>query len=118
MDKPKAERLQEFFRRLAKLPAAKSAKSARGQLATTLNQVEDEMTSIPNDPVGFQSDGRMYPPQDDSARAVPNRPDVKRFRSRSHNTFIRKNGALEVQELDGKVIFSKRGADGKGVWEP
>jgi hypothetical protein len=57
----------------------------------------------------------MYPPQVDSLRAVPGRSDVKRFRSRSHNTLIGDNGAVEIRELSGGTIFSKPGADGRTV---
>lgn len=63
-------------------------------------------------------DGRMDPPQADSARSVPSHPSVRRFRSSSHNTFLGDNGAIEIQTLAGETIFSKPGADGEGVWNP
>jgi hypothetical protein len=57
----------------------------------------------------------MYPPEEDSAREVPGRDDLVRYRSRAHNTYIRDNGAVEIRHIDGTVVFSKAGANGKGV---
>jgi hypothetical protein len=84
-------------------------------LSDTLNQVEDECTDVPFQPERWQTDGRMYPPEDDNARAVDGRSDVIRYRHRAHNTFIRDNGAIEIQDIDGKVLFEKRGLDGRSV---
>jgi len=117
MERPKEERLKEFYRRLGQAPAAGSRKEARERLAAILNQVEDEMTTIPYNPANWMSDGRMYPPLDDNVRNVVGHPKVKRYRSRNHNTFIGSNGSIEIQDIDGMVEFSKPGADGKGVWE-
>jgi len=57
----------------------------------------------------------MYPPQEDSARDVPGRSDLVRYRSRGHNTFVRGNGAIEIRDLTGAVTFSKSGSDGLSV---
>jgi hypothetical protein len=73
------------------------------------------MTTIPFDPANWQNDGRVYPPQLDSLRAVPGRSGVKRFGSRSHNTLMGDNGALEIRDLSDGSIFSKPGADGRTV---
>ena len=70
MESSRAERLQEFFRRLAALSAAGNAEEALLQIEQTLNQVEDEFTGIVYDPENWQTDGRMYPPQKDSLRNV------------------------------------------------
>ena len=40
------------------------------------------MTSIPYDPANWMTDGRMYPPQPDSKKAVSGRSDVTRYRSK------------------------------------
>jgi hypothetical protein len=114
----KKERLEEFFRRLLDAPPANNVAEARTQLTTFLNEVEDEMTSIPYDPSNWQLDGRLYPPMDDSIREVSGRKDVVRFMHFRHNTFIRDNGAIEIQErLTRRVVLQKNGADGKGVWD-
>lgn len=60
----------------------------------------------------------MYPPQMDSVRKVDDFPEVRRYRSSNHNTFIRSNGAIEVRQVHPKEVqFAKLGADGKGVWD-
>ena len=118
MGQSKAERFQEFLSRIEKSPPASSHDDALRLLSDTLNQVEDEYTNIPFQPACWQTDGRMYPPEDDNARAVEGRSDVIRYRHRSHNTFIRDNGAIEIQDIDGKVLFEKRGSDGQNVEIP
>jgi hypothetical protein len=135
VNRPKAERLAEFLRRLGRLPAARTGQEAREQLDRTLNAVEDEWTSIPFDPAALDPSmrlaptERMYPPQDDSRRSVPGRPEVVRFISRGKYTFIRSNGAIEIRSSrgpdgtiaqpaeTGDLIFAKAGADGRGVWD-
>lgn len=114
---PKSERLQEFFRRLGAAPLATSSEAAFEVLAATLNAVEDDLTDIPADPIRWMTDGRMYPPLPDSRREVPDHPEVTRFRSRAHNTFISRNGAIEIRDFADQVLFRKAGADGKHVWK-
>lgn len=117
-DGTKEERFAEFLRRLGAAPPAGSLEEAYDQIGTILNEVEDEMTSIPFNPALWQTDGRMYPPQTDSVREVPGHPKVRRFRSRGHNTFLGENGAIEIQTAgSGQVLFTKPGVDGKGVWD-
>jgi hypothetical protein len=112
----KAQRLAEFVRRLRFAAPASGAEAALALIAQTLNSVEDEFSETPFDPSAWQTDGRLYPPQIDSRREVPARPGVTRHRSRSHNTFIAENGAIEIQTIDGIVLLSKPGADGESVW--
>jgi hypothetical protein len=107
----------EFLRRLGAAPAASSFTEAFRQLGDILNAVEDELTSIPYDPANWQNDGRMYPPQPDSARIVPGRSDVTRFRSRAHNTRIGDNGAIETRDLSGRPVLTKAGTDGRMISE-
>jgi hypothetical protein len=109
------ERLTEIFRRLALAEPAASGTDALDLIALIINQVEDQLSGVPFDPENWQNDGRLYPPQPDSVRMIVNRPDLRRFRSRGHNTFIRSNGAIEIRTLEGYVEFEKLGADGQGV---
>ena len=111
---PKAERLAEFLRRLRNLPTAGDAAEAREQIERTLNAVEDELTSIPFDPSQWQSDGRLYPPQDDNMIATDNA-FVVCFRSVRHRTYIGVNGSIEIKEGTGSLVFSKSGADGRSI---
>jgi len=113
----KAQRLAEFVRRLQESAPAVNHDEAFDLLVRTLNAVEDEFSGTPYDPNAWQSDGRMYPPQFDSRRSLAGRPDVTRYRSQSHNTFIAANGAIEIQTIDGFVLISKPGADGCDVWK-
>jgi hypothetical protein len=109
----KPDRVAEFLRRLGAAPAANDFDQAYTQLCDILNAVEDEMTSIPFDPDNWQTDGRLYPPQMDNIRMVPDRPDVRRFRSKGHSTLIGNNGAIEIRSASGQVVLSKPGADGR-----
>ena len=49
-DASRAERLEEFFRRLSAAPLASDHDEAMRQVTEILNGVEDEMTSIPTTP--------------------------------------------------------------------
>jgi hypothetical protein len=106
----------EFCRRLSAAPVVVSFDEAYEQLCDILNQVEDDLTDIPFNPDAWQTDGRMYPPQLDNLRDVPDRPRVKRFRSRRHSIYIADNGAIEIRtEPDGQLTLSKPGADRQEV---
>jgi hypothetical protein len=115
---PKIDRFGIFLQRLSAAPAAASFEEARTLLTRTLNEVEDELSGVPFDHDRWRSDGRMYPPEDDSIRSVPDHRSVKRFRSRAHNTFISDNGAIEIRTIDDVIVLQKAGTDGRGVWEP
>jgi hypothetical protein len=115
---PKAVRLQAFFERLAKAPAATNADDAYELLVRIMTAVEDEMSGVPADPTRWQTDGRLYPPLDDRRSEVPGHPEIRRFRSLKHITYIGPNGAIEVTTSKNDVVFRKAGADGKDVWQP
>ncbi|MGC2855468.1 hypothetical protein ACM64Y_08335 [Novispirillum sp. DQ9] len=115
MTASKAQRLAVFLEKLGQAPPARSAAEARQLLETVLNAVEDTLTSIPAAPDQWQTDGRMYAPRDDSARTVPGRPDVTRYRNRNHNTWIGQNGAIRISRSDGACLLDKPGLDGRTV---
>ena len=111
-------RFAEFIRRLQPSAPASSHDEARRQIEETLNQVEDELSGVPFNPANWETDGRMYPPQDDSAADVDGYPNVTSYRSRRHETLIAKNGAFEIRDVrNGEVVLHKPGSDGKGVWK-
>ena len=111
----KSERFREFLNRLQKSTPASSHDEAFKLLIDTLNQVEDEFTDIPFQPEQWQTDGRMYPPDADSAREVDGRSDIIRYRHKAHNTFIRDNGAIEIRDVNGELLFEKSGSDGRSI---
>lgn len=117
MNEPaKTARFVEFLGRLSVAPSCLSFEEAYDVLCFTLNAVEDELTTIPYAPERWMSDGRMYPPQLDSMHEVPDRPRVKRFRSRAHNTFIGDNGSLLIEDAGTRqTLFAKAGQNGQEV---
>ena len=118
MTHQKRERFAIFAQRLLDAPRVGSAKEAYLLLSDTLNAVEDELTGIPFDLSQWASDGRMYPPQSDSARDVAGRPELTRYRSKAHNTYIAKNGAIRIETVNRELVLSKAGSDGNEVLPP
>jgi hypothetical protein len=114
----KYARLELFYERLQAAPAVSTRQEAYALLCSILDAVEDEFSGVPNNPPSWQSDGRLYPPQQDRVYAVPGFPEVLRYNSFKHDTYIANNGAVEVRIIATNVVqFSKPGANGKGVWE-
>jgi hypothetical protein len=64
-----SERLELFLERLDARPAAATHSEAFRLVADTLNAIEDEFSGAIFDPDKHLSDGRMYPPQEDSREA-------------------------------------------------
>ena len=117
--KSRQDRLSEFLKRLSERPAARDFEGARQLVAIVLTEVEDEFSGVPHQPQTMGVDGRMYPPLDDNMRSVEGWPDVKRFRNKGHNTYVRTNGAIRIEELPGRrVVLDKPGWDGRRAFEP
>jgi len=112
-------RLQEFFSRLERQDPFSTRDQAYSALVSTLEEVEDELTGIENDPSQWQSDGRLYPPQEDHWVPEDGYPSITRMRTRGHYVLISTNGALEIQDIKTEnVVFSKAGSNGRKVWDP
>ncbi len=114
------QRIAVFLDRLGSAAHAASHDEAFELLKRTLTAVEDEFSGVPEDPDNHLDDGRLYPPQEDSRRKVPGRPDLIRYRSKGHNTWIGSNGAIRIEELPGKsggprCCLDKPGQDGQTV---
>lgn len=118
MEVPKAQRLQEVYRRLAQAPAAGTFEEMRRQLDGILNEVEDALTGIPYDPPCWATDGRLYPVQEDNVFDVEGNPQVTLLRARRNEIYIGDNGAIEIRDTGRRIVeLSKPGADGHGVWD-
>lgn len=113
----KSERLQLFFRQLIEEKAASNADDARKLLETVLDGVENEHSGIPYNPLSASavslSDGRMYPPQDDSERGSTER--FRRFRAKGNIVYFGMNGSIRIESLYGQVLVDKPGSDGRTV---
>lgn len=58
----------------------------------------------------------MYPPREDNRRVVHGRPDLVRYRSRAHNTYIGRAGAICIVDLNtNQAVLDKAGKDGRTV---
>jgi hypothetical protein len=108
----KLERLAVFLARLQRCMPASNSAAAYALVTRELDNVENELSETPANPQLRETDGRLYPPQADSAIEVPDRNDLKRYRSRRHNTWIGANGAIRIEDLDGVLLLSKPGSDG------
>jgi hypothetical protein len=73
------------------------------------------MKTTPNDLANWMTDDRICPPLADRRFAVEGRPDLRRYASAAHNTFIRDNGSITTVIRHGPVVFEKAGADGRGT---
>ena len=102
-----AERLEEFCRRLLASPACASADEAFALLSRVLIEVEDELSGVAFDADYPFDDGRMYPPRADAERDVPGRADLRRYRSKRHNSFISDSGAILICDLKNNILLSK-----------
>jgi len=108
----KGKRLKLFFERLEAATPVSSADEALNLIKRILNEVEDEHSGAECNPDAWKDDGRMYPPQEDSRRDVPDSPSLRRYRSAKHNTLVGLNGSIRIQDLDGKTLIEKAGSDG------
>lgn len=111
----KAERLQEYFRRLSNATPAASFDQGYQMLCEIMTRVENELTGLPDDPTRWKEIDRMFPPGMDCMRSIPDSA-VKAFDHLRHVTYIASNGAIEIRKRRSiETKFSKRGSDGRSV---
>jgi hypothetical protein len=113
----KAKRLKEFIKRLREEPPATAVETALALLSRTLNTVEDEMSEVPFRPERWQTDGRMYPPKEDSRVKCPEHPSLKKYRNKGHYDYFGSNGSIRIETLGGEVLLDKPGQDGRKAYE-
>lgn len=113
----KAKRLKEFIKRLREAPAANVVATAFDLLSQTLNAVEDELSEVPFRPENWRTDGRMYPPKEDSRVKCPERPSLKKYRNKGHYDYFGSNGSIRIETLGGDVLLDKPGQDGRKTHE-
>ncbi|MFN6103647.1 MAG: hypothetical protein ACK5EA_04245 [Planctomycetaceae bacterium] len=117
----KAVRLALFFQRLGEAGCSSTGAEAFRLLCSTLDQVEDELSGLPNEPERWLTLDRMFPPQTDRMSHVEGC-DVLRFDNLRHMTYNAANGAIEIRSKHRRngaleVHFSKAGADGRTLIE-
>jgi hypothetical protein len=112
----RAERISELLRRLTDAPSCATAEEAMTLLETTLNDVENQMSGVPFNPNYPMDDGRMYAPREDARREVEGHPDLLRYRSRKHNIYVSKDGALRIEEVRERLcLLNKPGQSGRTI---
>lgn len=110
----KSERFALFVRELQEAAAAASFEEARQLVDSVLNGVEDRHSGVTFRPDQWRSDGRMYPPQNDSEKKSPIA-GVRVFRTRGHRVWIAGNGAIRITTAgaaEDRIILDKPGKDG------
>lgn len=113
----KPQRLRLFFETLQTAPATATAEAAFATVCDTLNRIEDTHSGIPSDPMHWKSDGRLYPPQEDSRKSFAPDSSLVRYRTRGNYLWIAPNGAILITDLNNppNTVFTKPGADGVSV---
>lgn len=109
--------MQLFLRRLKRAPRVDSADEAFDLLGATLNAVEDEFSDVHYRPESWRTDGRLYPPQEDSRVKFPERPSLRKYRNKGHYNIIGLNGSIRIEALEGKILLDKPGQDGRKAYE-
>jgi hypothetical protein len=113
----KVKRLEELLKRLDAAPPAKSGDAAFDLLAETLNAIEDEFSGVPFRPENWETDGRLYPPKEDSRVKYPERSSLRKYRNKGHYNYLGRNGSIRIETLDGKILLDKPGQDGRKTHE-
>lgn len=110
----RSQRLAEYFNRLRQQSASCTAEEALVRLSQTLMEVEDELSGIPRQeppPPPNRPDGRMYPPQADNVRHLPNGNITAR--TAGHRIEIAMDGSITIWNVrTDEIDFHQAGAGG------
>lgn len=105
------QRLAEFFKRLEAAPPAANAQEALDLLCRLIEEVEDELCPVARqDPPPLTSTGRMYAPQADRVKRLPNGRIVAD--ARHHRIYCQADGSISIAYVSNKVespLFYKAG---------
>ncbi|MBF9149411.1 hypothetical protein [Novosphingobium jiangmenense] len=112
----RSERFQLFLDELMSATAVASIEEAKLLLEQTLVRIENEHSGVPDNPDGWQNDGRMYPPKEDRRRSISNEV-VAVYDSRGHRISFGHNGSIRIEIRrglgKGTIVLDKPGQDGK-----
>jgi len=103
------KRLAVFFQRLEAAPAASTAGEAMSLVCRLMEQVEDELCSLPREePPPLRFTGRMYAPRPDRMRSLEDGGLVAD--ARHHRIYRRPDGAIRIELVPaGITLLTKEG---------
>jgi len=103
------ERLEVFYRRLKTAPPAASADEAMNLVCRLIEQVEDEFCPVlREEPPPLVFSGRMYAPQRDRMRRLPQGQLVAN--TRHHRIYCQPDGAINIVHMPSrKSVMIKDG---------
>ncbi|HYT59575.1 MAG TPA: hypothetical protein VEL06_05360 [Haliangiales bacterium] len=103
------ERLAIFYRRLEAAAPATNADEALNLVCRLIEQVEDEFCAVPREePPPLKFTGRMYPPQQDRVRRLPEGGVVAN--TRRHRIYCQPDGTISIVHVPSrKTVMTKDG---------
>ena len=107
----KQQRLEEYYNRLRGQQPSTNAQRALDRLEQTLIEVEDDLSGIPRSdppPPRNTTDGRMYPPLDDSI--IRNTDGSISATTKRHDIEIGNDGSITIRNRQtGQIDFQQPG---------
>jgi hypothetical protein len=103
------QRLSILYQRLHALPTPTTAEEALNQVNSTLTEVEDEFSGVPENPnPGLEPDGRMYPPREDNITQTEDGGLTAKTRGNIIN--ISPDGSVTIlSRRTGEIVYSREG---------
>jgi len=103
------ERLAIFYRRLEAAAPATNAEEALSLVCRLIEQVEDEFCTVPREePQPLRFTGRMYAPQQDRVRRLPEGGVVAD--TRRHRIYCQPDGTISIVQMPSrKTVMIKAG---------
>jgi len=105
--------LEIILARLSDAQPCRTKDEAYALLTEIITRVDDELSGAANAPHLWESDGRLYPPQEDMAKRSEKWVGAVEYRNVRHLTVFSENGAIKIFEMPQRIcIFSKPDAEG------